>query len=83
MATGTHSRRTGFFRLIGDVMDDVKDFTDDFLDRAGDLEHDLRKAVSNAVRPEEDTDTGATAAVPVGRTAAGRPGAGTSGRAAE
>ncbi|MFI0743400.1 hypothetical protein ACH4PU_35830 [Streptomyces sp. NPDC021100] len=35
---------------------DAKDFTDDYLDRARDLEHDVRKAISNAVRPDKDDE---------------------------
>ncbi|WP_249374941.1 hypothetical protein [Streptomyces sp. I05A-00742] len=73
--------RTGLFRLIGDVMDDVKLFTDDCLDRAAGLEHDLRRAVSDAVRPEKNTGNKAATTVPAGRTATGRPGAGKPGRA--
>ncbi|MFD0385827.1 hypothetical protein ACFQ2B_36115 [Streptomyces stramineus] len=49
-------RRSGLIRFIGDVLDDAKDFTDECLDRARDLEHDLRTAASNAVRPDKDDD---------------------------
>ncbi|MFF7730932.1 hypothetical protein [Streptomyces sp. NPDC008001] len=49
-------RRSGLIRFLGDVLDDAKDFTDECLDRARDLEYDLRKAASDAVRPDEDGD---------------------------
>ncbi|MET9644795.1 hypothetical protein [Streptomyces syringium] len=49
-------RRSGLIRFIGDVLDDAKDFTDECLDRARDLEYDLRKAASDAVRPDKDDD---------------------------
>ncbi|MBC2878036.1 MULTISPECIES: hypothetical protein [Streptomyces] len=63
-------RRSGLIRFIGDVIDDAKDFTDDCLDRARDLEYDLRKAASNAVRPDEDDDR--RPAARTGRTATPR-----------
>ncbi|MFI0743435.1 hypothetical protein ACH4PU_36005 [Streptomyces sp. NPDC021100] len=62
----TQRRRTGITRFIGNVLDDAKDFTDECLDRARDLEHDVRKAISKAVRPDKD-DEETVATVTAGR----------------
>ncbi|MGW5531876.1 hypothetical protein [Streptomyces xanthochromogenes] len=54
-------RRTGIARFVGKVLDETKTFADDILDRATDLEHDVRRAVSNSLRPEgrhDDRDKG-------------------------
>ncbi|EME97478.1 hypothetical protein J7W19_00150 [Streptomyces mobaraensis NBRC 13819 = DSM 40847] len=74
MPDRSHGRgRTGLIRFIGNVIDDAKEFTDECLDRMRDVEHDLRKTVSDNVRPGRDADEpdASTAATTV-RATAGR-----------
>ncbi|MCC2280723.1 hypothetical protein LKL35_35860 [Streptomyces sp. ET3-23] len=58
MMSDRHNRhdRTSFTRFLRNVLDDAQDFLDDSLDRAGDLEHDLRKALSNSLRSQKDCE---------------------------
>jgi polyhydroxyalkanoate synthesis regulator phasin len=48
-------RKNTFTRWIEDVVDDTKDFVDDILDRAGDVEKNVKDAVTDAVGDDEET----------------------------
>lgn len=43
-------RRAGLTGFVRNIVDDTQDFLDGCLDRTGDIEHDLRKAVSDNLR---------------------------------
>ncbi|MFE9688008.1 hypothetical protein [Streptomyces sp. NPDC006285] len=46
--------RSGMSRFLHDIVDDTKDLLDDITDSLSDVEHDTRRSVSRALRPDDD-----------------------------